>query len=144
MAEVKEAGAEAVVIGEELPAEQPFGPYNLIVDSVGGKTLSTALTQLTEGGVCVSLGVSAGAEVTFNAAQFFLTGRAVLYGFILFAELRTVEPASVGLARLASLIARGKLKPRISVEAPWTEVAEVAQQLLDRRYPGKAVLHIAH
>jgi NADPH:quinone reductase-like Zn-dependent oxidoreductase len=141
-AEVEAAGAEMVVIGEELPAEQPFGAYHLILDSLGGKTLSTALKLLDEGGVCVSFGTTAGAEVTFNASHFYLIGRAVLYGFILFDELKTVEPASLGLARLAGLVERGKLKPRISVEAPWTQVAEVAQQLTDRRYPGKAVLHL--
>jgi hypothetical protein len=37
----------------------------------------------------------------------------------------------------------GKLKPTISVEAPWTQIAEVAQQLLDRSFPGKAILHVA-
>ena len=65
-----------------------------------------------------------------------------LYGLILFDELRTVEAASVGLARLAGLVGKGKLKPRISIEADWTEIADMAQQLLDRSYPGKAVLHI--
>lgn len=141
-AEAREAGAETVLIGEDLPTEQPFGPYHLVVDSVGGKTLGTALGLLAEGGVCVSLGVSAGAQVTFDAAQFFRTGRASLYGFILFDELK-IEPASLGMARLAQLIVRGKLTPRISVEADWTEIGTMARQLLERRYPGKAVLHIA-
>src|SRR5581483_5192617 len=140
-AEVREAGAEAVVVGEELPAAQPFGPYHLVVDSVGGKTLAAAMGLLAEGGVCVSLGASGGNEATFDVPKFFLTGRTALYGFILFDELKT-EPASLGLARLASLIAQGKLTPRISVEAPWTQIGDVARQLLDRRYPGKAVLHL--
>lgn len=139
---VREAGAEAVVIGEELPTDLPFGPYHLVVDSVGGKTLATAMGLLDEGGVCVSLGASGGNEAAFDVSRFYLTGRAALYGFILFDELKTVEPASLGLARLASLIAQGKLTPRISVEAPWTQIADVARQLLDRRYPGKAVLHL--
>jgi len=52
-------------------------------------------------------------------------------------------PASIGRARLAGLVAAGKLKPTISVEAPWTQIVEVAQQLLDRSFPGKAVLHVA-
>lgn len=137
------SGAETVVVGEDLSqAAAALAPYDLIIDSVGGKSLGDALSLLSEGGVCVSLGVSAGAEVTFNAATFFLTGRASLYGLILFDELKTVEPAALGLARLAGLIAAGKVTPHISVEADWTEVAEVADQLLKRRYPGKAVLHI--
>lgn len=142
VAEVKQAGADEVVVGSDLSEAPDAGPYDLIIDSVGSKTLATALTQLTKGGVCVTLGVSAGYEVTFDAAQFFRVGRRVLYGFILFEEFGD-DPASDGLARLAGLVAAGKLRPNISIEAPWTEIASVAQQLLDRSYPGKAVLHVS-
>jgi hypothetical protein len=39
-------------------------------------------------------------------------------------------------------MAQNKLKSRISVEAPWTQVADIAQQLIDRCYSGKAVLNL--
>jgi hypothetical protein len=29
------------------------------------------------------------------------------------------------------------------VEAPWTQIGQVARQLLDRKFVGKAVLHVA-
>jgi hypothetical protein len=29
------------------------------------------------------------------------------------------------------------------VEAPWTQISQVARQLLDRKFVGKAVLHVA-
>ena len=49
-----------------------------------------------------------------------------------------------GVARAqAELVAAGQLKPTISIEAPWTQIADVAQQLLNRSFPGKAVLHVA-
>jgi NADPH:quinone reductase-like Zn-dependent oxidoreductase len=142
VAEVKQAGADEVIVGGDLSEAPDAGPYDLIVDSVGSKTLAKALTQLAKGGICVTLGVSAGAEVTFDVGQFFRLGRRSLYGFILFEEFGD-DPASDGLARLAGLVAAGQLRPQISVEAPWTEIAGVAQQLLDRRYPGKAVLHVS-
>jgi hypothetical protein len=41
------------------------------------------------------------------------------------------------------MIADGRLKPRIEVEAPWTEVGEVARLLIERGYTGKAVLHVS-
>lgn len=56
---------------------------------------------------------------------------------------KQLEPAAVGLAHLAGLIAAGQLKPTISVEAPWTQIGQVARQLLDRQFVGKAVLHVA-
>jgi NADPH:quinone reductase-like Zn-dependent oxidoreductase len=142
VAEVKKIGADEAVVGDDLSLAPNAGPYDLIVDSVGSKTLGTALAQLAKGGVCVSLGASAGGEVTFDARSFFPIGRTTLYGFILFEEFGH-ESATVGLERLAALIAAGTLHPRISLEAPWTQIAEVAQQLLNRRFPGKAVLHVS-
>ncbi len=49
---------------------------------------------------------------------------------------------SADLARLARMIAGGQLHPQIELEAPWTQIADAAQKLLDRRYRGKAVLHV--
>lgn len=97
--------------------------------------------MLAPGGLCVSFGVSGAAETTFDVRDFFLTGGARLYGFILFHET-LAYPASDGLARLARLVGEGRLAPHISVEASWKQVGEVAQQLLDRGYTGKAVLRV--
>ena len=141
--EVQQAGADEVVIGDDIAAFAAHAPYDLVVESLGGTALAAALGSLAKDGVCVSLGISAADESTFDVRKFFTTGRATLYGFILFDELHT-EPAAVGLARLAGLIAKGKLTPRISVEAPWTQIADVAGQLLDRSFPGKAVLHVGN
>ena len=141
-ATVKQIGADAVVIGEETAAFAQHAPYDLVLESVGGQCLAAALATLAKDGVCVSLGGSASHEVTCDIRQFRQTGRTTLYGFILFEEL-ALEPAAVGLAHLAGLIAAGQLKPTISVEAPWTQIGQVARQLLERTFVGKAVLHVA-
>jgi len=124
------------VVGDAIAA---MPKYDLILESVGGKTLGTALAALERSGVCVTLGVSASSEVTFDARGFFATGRTTLYGFYIFTELGS-EPASVGLRRLADLVAAGQLSPHISLERPWKEIGQVAQDLMARRFPGKAVL----
>lgn len=139
---VHDAGAHEVAVGEGGSAAKAFGPFDLILDSVGGAVLGDALGMLATGGSCVSFGVSASPEVTFDARAFYLTGGASLYGFILFHEV-LARPASDGLARLASLVADGRLKTNVSVRRPWTQVGEVAQRLLDRGYTGKAVLRVA-
>ncbi len=138
---VKTAGAHHVVVGTDLPLSNEVA-YDLIVESVGGKTLTAALSAIAPEGVVVLFGTSGGADVTFNAQRFYgVSSGASLYALILFNELKR-ESATVGLNRLLKLVASGQLTPHISVEAPWTEVANLAQQLLDRRYPGKAVLHV--
>lgn len=139
---VKEAGAHAIILGEDLPLDSEHAPYHLIVESVGGKTLSAALRSVAPDGVVVLFGTSGGTEVTFNAQRFYGTSSgASLYALLLFHELRH-ESATVGLKRLLNLVADGQLKPHIAIEASWTQVSDLAQQLLDRRFVGKAVLHV--
>ena len=133
---LRQLGAHEVTIGDDIP---PSPKYDLVIESVGGRTLGTALAALERGGVCVTLGVSASTEVTFDARAFFGAGRTQLYGFYLFTELGN-EPAAIGLRRLADLVAAGQLAPHISVERPWSEIAQVAADLIARKYPGKAVL----
>ncbi len=140
-AAVREAGAHEVIIGEDLTPARAFGRYQVILESVGGAVLSAALTMLTTGGVCVSFGVSSGqAEVTFDARAMYASG-GNLHGFILFNEVGA-KPASQGLARLARLLGDGRLQTYIDVEAPWTQIGEVAQKLLGRQITGKAVLNL--
>jgi NADPH:quinone reductase len=138
VAALRQLGAQEVIVGDEIP---PSPKYDVILDSVGGRTLGTALAALERGGTCVSFGVSASAEVTFDVRTFFVGGRATLYGFYLFQELGA-EPAASGLRRLGDLVAAGQLTPHISVERPWKEIGQVASDLMARRFPGKAVLAV--
>jgi NADPH:quinone reductase-like Zn-dependent oxidoreductase len=138
---VQEAGAHVVTVGEDATAAAAHGPYSLVFDGVGGDVLASALPLLAPDGWAVAYGRTVGPTITFDLGQFFGKGGLRLYGFILFHEVRK-EPASVGLARLASLVEAGRLHPHISVEQDWTQVGAVAQQLLDRDYAGKAVLQI--
>src|SRR5579864_5817608 len=48
-----------VVLGRDLSAANPHGPFWLIVDSLGGPALAAALGMLQPNGTCVTLGISA-------------------------------------------------------------------------------------
>lgn len=139
---VAEWCGDRTIVAPDLGAAAAFGPYHLILDSVGGSALGAALAMLRPDGTCVTFGVSEAPKATFDSGAFFRVGGSRLYGLILFHELKKVEPASEGLAILADMIARGTLKPRIEIEADWTEIGAVARQLLDRSFMGKAVLHL--
>jgi NADPH:quinone reductase len=137
----REFGADHVVVGDDLSPAAALGRYDLIVDSVGGPNFGKTIEMLAQRGVHVIFGTTAGTDITFNASKFYLAGNASLHGFILFKELN-VEPASVGLKILAELVAAEKLRPRIEVVESWTKVAELAQQLMDRKFVGKAVMRV--
>lgn len=140
-AHARVAGAHEVIVGEEPSAASSLGPYDLVIESVGGASLDAALKMIAPGGMCVLLGVSSASEVTFDAATFMRTGGARLYGFILFHELPH-RPASNGLARLVAMVESGKLHPQIELEAPFDQIADVANKLYGRGIAGKAVLHL--
>ncbi|MSP02773.1 MAG: alcohol dehydrogenase [Acetobacteraceae bacterium] len=139
---VAEWCGDRTIVAPDLSAAAAHGPFHLILDSVGGSALGAALGMLRPDGTCVTFGVSEAAKATFDSGAFFRSGGSRLYGLVLFTELRKVEPASEGLAILAGMIAGGTLRPRIEIEAPWTEIGAVARQLLDRSFMGKAVLHL--
>ena len=134
---VRGLGAQHVTIGETLADD--IGPFDLIVDSVGGRTLGTALGLLAPGGTCVNLGGSDASPAEFDVSKFRGAGGASLYGLAMFYEMQH-EPPSIVLAELAGLVAAGKLKPIIERRADIADIAEVAQALMSRRFTGKAVL----
>lgn len=135
------AGANEVVVGEDPLAAANLGPYDLILESVGGSSLGAAMKMIAPGGMCVLYGVSASSGATFDAATFMRTGGASLYGFILFHEIPH-RPAAQGLARLVEMVADGQLHPQIELGAPFEQIAEVANKLYSRGIAGKAVLHL--
>ncbi|WP_379141465.1 zinc-binding dehydrogenase [Paenibacillus sp. sgz500992] len=136
---VREAGANEVLVGDAaISAAHSFGPYHLIVDSVGGDTLAALMPQLEPGGIIVSMGHSSSPYSTLNIRG--LGGR-TLYSFFLGEEINRYSPAS-DLKLLADLLSTGRLTPRIEVETSWENIGEVSEDLLERRFSGKAVLLI--
>ena len=138
----REAGADEVIVGDDLSEAGAYGPYHLIVDSVGGNTLESILPLLATGGTCVTLGWTASPSVTIDVSKLIRTGRTTLYGLGMYAELDS-RPRSEDLAWLAHLVARGQLRTFIAVEASWHEIGDIAQRLRERQFTGKAVLHLA-
>ena len=41
---VREAGADEVIVGDDISPARAHGPYHLIIESVGGKTLANVLS----------------------------------------------------------------------------------------------------
>ena len=136
----REAGAHDVVIGEDATPAAKFGPYHTILESVGGTVVAQALTMLAPDGMCVSVGVSASYQSTVDVRALMRAGGVSWYGFYLGYEFQR-ESASSGLRRLAKMMAEGRLKAPIDLEAPWEQIAQVAAKLYrDRAIAGKAVL----
>jgi NADPH:quinone reductase-like Zn-dependent oxidoreductase len=139
---VREAGADEVIVGDDLEPARAYGPYHLIIESLGGKALESALSLLAPGGTCVTIGWSASpeAKATIDVMNLVRTGRTTLYGMGPDPEFD--RRRSEDLAGLAQLVGRQQLRTSIAVEASWHDIGEVAQRLLQRQFTGKAVLHL--
>lgn len=138
---VRANGANEVCIGNTIANAQQFGPYHLILDSIGGQALAEALSMLTPDGLCVNIGVAATQEVTFSPVGLLQAGGTGFYALALFHEFRH-RPAAPDLARLGQALADGDLHPHIEVERSLEEIEDVVQQLMSRAFTGKAVLRV--
>jgi NADPH:quinone reductase len=116
------------------------GPFDLILESVGGTSLAASLHAVSDDGDVVVFGNSAGEETPLSFRD--LRGaRARVHGFHVYG---TLEPPTFGedLGLLASLIASGDLQPQIGYEGSWQDPRPALYALRDREIEGKAVLRI--
>jgi NADPH:quinone reductase len=140
-ASVRAMGVHEVVIGEDAALTRSFGPYHLVIDTLGGDSLRTAVTLLETDGICVNLGAAENPEMTLQNRYGAFDSPENENGLV----IRDIKPRRVAkdLGRLAQMMALDQLHPHIGLEAPWTDVVEVTQSLLDRRIAGKAILYVS-
>lgn len=130
-------GADAVVfdIGD---AE---GPFDVILESVGGASLATALRLVAPQGSVIVFGNSSGEATEVGFGDFVGRPGARIVGFFVY---HSAQPPGFGedLQRLTDLIARDELHPQVGMEVSWTEAAVAFEAVQGRRVNGKAVLII--
>ena len=136
---VRRLGAANAAIGG-IETAQAFSPYDLVLESVGGQTLGEAMGLLANQGTVVLFGASDTPMTTFDGRRFRVGGT-TLYGLFLGDELSRAPPGPA-LAELAAALAAGTLDPMIEAQADWSDIARVADDLIARRFTGKAVLTI--
>jgi NADPH2:quinone reductase len=125
--------------GSGAGAARAGGPYDLILESVGGDVFASALELLAADGTLVTFGTSEERTSTIDVASFYAAGGLSIYGFIIFHELQR-QPAGPGLARLAALLGAGKLDVRIDDVLPIDRIGDAAERLWSRGVTGKLVV----
>ena len=118
-----------------------YGPFLLVVDGISGGTLNAGIKALSPDGMAVVYGVSDVPEIPLNISHFMTRGLARILGFHLYKKSES-HPPSEHLGRLLRLMAADRLHCPLGREASWDEIDSVAQDLIDRKFSGKAVLHI--
>jgi NADPH:quinone reductase-like Zn-dependent oxidoreductase len=125
------AGAAEIVIGLDGIDE----PLDIVLDSVGGPTLTGAWDLLAPGGSLQSIGWSSSEPATFRPYATVGPPK-TLTSFLIGA------PVGDDLATLVTLLASGHLTVEIGWQGSWTDLDQAADAMLGRTLRGKAVFEI--
>jgi NADPH2:quinone reductase len=117
------------------------GPFDLVLESVGGESLTTALRLVGRDGIVVLFGNSSGEESSVSFASFAGRPHARLYAFFVY---ESGEPPTFGadLGLLAAEIGAGRLQPQVGLESSWRDPLGALEALRERKIEGKAVLSL--
>jgi NADPH:quinone reductase len=134
--DLRALGAQEVVtaLGRETGAE-------LVVEGVGGGVLADALLALAPEGTIVQYAQTAPEATTFHSGDLYRR-RAVVRGLQVFPYVRAHGGAGSSLARLAGLLAAGRLDGQVREVLPWDRAPEALGRLLDGGVDGKLVLRV--
>jgi NADPH2:quinone reductase len=140
-ARVKAAGAHEAVLTDNLAAAGAFGPYPLVLDSVGGDLLAGVVRLAAPGGRCVAFGATAGKPAPIDVADLYQQGK-TLEGFGVFIDFANGRSGGEGLARLFQLVAAGQLQVEVGPVHPWTELDAAIAAHRSGEAAGKTVVRI--
>jgi NADPH:quinone reductase-like Zn-dependent oxidoreductase len=133
---VRSLGADEVV----TEIDGSVGPFDLIVDGVGGQILVDALHRLAPNGTAATYGMAGGEKASITFSDFRAAGGGKLMGFFVYGT--DVRTFGEDLGYLARLIAAGRLRPHLGVERDWRETPEAVDLLRQHTSAGKVVLTV--
>jgi len=115
--------------------------FDVILESVGGDSLTAALRLVARDGIVVMFGNSSGHEARVAFGSIMSAPHARLYAFFIY---ESGEPPTFGadLSVLATEIAAGRLHPQIGHEASWRDPLAALEAVRQRSLEGKAVLRV--
>jgi NADPH:quinone reductase-like Zn-dependent oxidoreductase len=135
-----ERGQRLSVLGADQVVQDltdAHGPFDVVLESVGGDNFTAALSQLAPGGVVLWYGQASLEPVTLSFFNLFGVTPVTIKHFP-----HWVSTTSDGedLQTLVQLVAADGLHPEIGRTADWADTASVLDDLASRRIRGNAVL----
>jgi NADPH:quinone reductase-like Zn-dependent oxidoreductase len=131
---MRELGAASVTAS----VEELKGTFDVILESVGGTSLSAAARLVGADGALVFFGNSSREQSSVSFSDFGGHPRARLLPFHVY---ESGPPAfGVDLELMARLVGAGRLKPLVGYTGSWRKMDAALAALRDRGFAGKAVL----
>jgi NADPH:quinone reductase-like Zn-dependent oxidoreductase len=134
---VRALGAHTVVtdIGDQ------DGPFDLVLDGVGGPVLAAAIHRLAPRGTAACYGLASGEATPLVFADFASGPLGRLIGFFIYAT-EALEPFTDDLQTLANLVGAGRLRVAQNARYDWSETRRAIDALRRREVTGKAVMSV--
>ena len=126
-------GAHKVVVSLD---DETLGPFDLVLDGVGGPILRDAVHRLAPGATAATYGVLAG-PAELGLPDFSSSPNAKVMGFI---HSYPEETKGEDLATLVRFVGEGQLNPLMGMVRDWEQTPEVLDALRNRQVRGKAIL----
>jgi len=128
-------GARTVV----AEVDEAEGPFDIVLESVGGGALDAAIARVAPGGTVLVFGNSSREPSSFDFTSFFGHEEATVRTYF---SARHEADAGAHLSMLLDLVAAGRLEVEIGFRDSWDRLNEGLEGLTERRFAGKAVLTI--
>jgi NADPH:quinone reductase-like Zn-dependent oxidoreductase len=126
---MRQLGADQTIDYTKTKFEDVVKDVDIVLDAVGGDTLSRSYGAVKKGGIIVT--IAAEADEAALAAHG-IRGTSI-----------SAAPKSETFAGLGDLLERGKLKPVVTKTFPLMQVAKAQEQIATRHTSGKIVLRVA-
>ena len=137
-----ERGERLLALGaaEVVPdVESSEGAFDLVLESVGGASLTAALARVASRGKLIWFGQASREPGTLD---FSVAPAATFASIVPFIYWRTGASDADDLATLVRLVDGGHLHPEIGLVADWHDTPDALIALRDRRVRGNAVLTV--
>jgi NADPH:quinone reductase-like Zn-dependent oxidoreductase len=137
-----ERGGQLIKLGADrviTDLAEARGPFDIVVESVGGALFPTAWRLLHDRGLFVWMGQASRIPPTIDFFDWTGGANATLRKF-LYSD--SDSSYNDDLAALVRLVDTGRLHPEIGVLTDWTHTAAAITELLARRIRGNAVLEV--
>lgn len=139
---ITQEGADRVLVGgaAQIAGELAQFQPTVAFDVLGGDYMATLVDAAAPRGRIVSLGVSAGADVTFNMRVLYRKMLSLLgYG----GTILTREERRPGLQAALEAVRSGELKVRVDSVLALSDVNEAFERLVGRSVQGKLLLDLS-
>jgi NADPH:quinone reductase-like Zn-dependent oxidoreductase len=133
---VRALGADEVV----TKVDESVGPFDLVVEGVGGPTLVDAIRRLAPGGTVSAYGNASGERAQIVFGDFRSAPGGCLKGFFVYGTDQRTFGEDLGY--MARLIAEEKLNVHSEVREDWAQTREAIDRLRQHAATGKVVLTI--